>query len=159
MKARLVATCVMVVLAPEWCHAQLQDPLNPAGPQARHIERAWWLYFWVSVVVYVLVMGVVLAVAWRSRRRATDTATARPTDDSPVLVPDPTREHRLVNVVSTSVVVTVVLLFVLLIGDFVSGRAVHSMTNASDSMTIKVTGHTTLRFPLLPLLMSLPHVP
>jgi hypothetical protein len=33
----------------------LQDILTPAGPQAAHLTRLWWLMFWVSAAVFVLV--------------------------------------------------------------------------------------------------------
>jgi hypothetical protein len=33
----------------------LQAILTPAGPQAAHLTRLWWLMFWVSAAVFVLV--------------------------------------------------------------------------------------------------------
>src|SRR5438045_1645960 len=34
-----------------------QDALNVAGIQAQRIERLWWLLFWVSLVMFVVVMA------------------------------------------------------------------------------------------------------
>ncbi|HEX3126870.1 MAG TPA: cytochrome C oxidase subunit II, partial [Thermoanaerobaculia bacterium] len=42
--------------------------LDPAGPQAGSIADLWWLMFWVSTVVFVLVM-LALAAALVHRRR------------------------------------------------------------------------------------------
>jgi len=49
--------------------------LDPAGPQAAHISQLWWLMFWVSTAVFVLVLGFLFAAFVRgSRTRVAVTA-------------------------------------------------------------------------------------
>jgi cytochrome c oxidase subunit II len=109
---------------------------NSAGPQARRIEGLWWLFFWVSVVVYVVSMTFVLTAMWRKCQDA-----RRDVPDAPVVRPEPQGERRLTIAVGTGVVITVVILFVLLLGDFITGRALHSLANAPGPLVIRLTGH------------------
>jgi cytochrome c oxidase subunit II len=41
--------------------------LDPAGPAARRVEGLWWLMFWISVVVFLVVVGFILVSMRRSR--------------------------------------------------------------------------------------------
>ena len=34
-----------------------QSAVSPAGPQAAHLDRLWWIFFWVCTVVYVVVLA------------------------------------------------------------------------------------------------------
>ena len=34
------------------------DSLSPEGPYARSIDELFWLTFWIAVVIFVLVQGV-----------------------------------------------------------------------------------------------------
>ena len=44
----------------------LQSVLAPAGPQAAHIARLWWLMFWVATAVFVIVSAFVVgAIVWK----------------------------------------------------------------------------------------------
>jgi cytochrome c oxidase subunit 2 len=109
--------------------------LDSAGPQAARIESLWWLFFWVSVVVWVLVMVFLLVPVLRRRRNAA------PAEDAPVTQPDPAPERRRQVVVAGAVGVTIVVLFVLLIGDFATGRAIHSLhAPDAEALTIRITG-------------------
>jgi len=109
--------------------------LAPAGVQAERIYQLWELMLWVCVGVYaiVLVMAVLPAVIWR-----------QPGVEGPgraeTMPPAPT-ERRLGIVVGSAVGVTVVILFVLLISDFVTGRRVYALSKAPNQIDIQVTGH------------------
>jgi len=46
-----------------------QDTLNPAGPAARKIDGLFWPVFWIAVVVFVLVEGLLVFAAIRYRHR------------------------------------------------------------------------------------------
>lgn len=118
----------------------LQAPLDPAGPQARQISGVWWLYFWVTLVVYAIVMGVAGLIALRNRRRRGG-GRSEPVAEAPTTAPDPAGERRAGWTVGVSIAITTVLLFVLMLSDFFSGRAIHAMANAPDALTIRVTGH------------------
>ncbi len=108
-----------------------QSALDPAGPQAGRIGSLFWLYLGVCLVVYV---GVALAIVWayvrRGRRRRMPLTLSPPAD----------RERRLWRWVVASIAGTVATLFVLLGGDYATGRAVHGLA-ASSELTIRVTGH------------------
>src|SRR5205807_220193 len=99
-----------------------ESALDPAGPQAHHISFLWWAFLWVCVVVYVLVM-IVLAGAYLHRRKGEAMAPG----NDPIIHPDPHQERRIWTVVFGAITVTVITLFVLLIGDFATGRTIHGL--------------------------------
>jgi cytochrome c oxidase subunit 2 len=120
-----------------------QSALDAAGPQAARIETLYWIFSWVCVVVYVLVLLFLLIpfLFKRSPMTAESPSSAgEGVTDPPVTSPDPGAERRRQVVVSTLVGMTVIILFCLLIGDMVTGRAVHAM-QAENPLTIKITGH------------------
>jgi cytochrome c oxidase subunit 2 len=107
-----------------------QSALDAAGIQALRIEHLWWLFFWICLVVYVIVVAVMLVSAVR-RRNA-------PTPERAEAAPE--RERGLIRIVAAAVGVTVVLLIVMLVGDFTTRRALRSL-EPSDPLEIRVTGH------------------
>jgi cytochrome c oxidase subunit II len=111
--------------------------MDPAGPNARHIFHLWWIFFWVCAVIFVLVIAFTLAGVFRTRLWRAPAEL-----EAPQLTPDARREKRLTNVVSGAVLVSVVLLFVLMIGDWVTARSIHSMASKDpDPLIVKVIGH------------------
>jgi cytochrome c oxidase subunit II len=102
--------------------------LDPAGPQAAHIAGLWWIMFWTTGVVFVLVMAV-LAWAILGRRRF-------PTADADRRQ----RETRLARVVAASVAVSVIILVILLVSSIWTGVLVNSL-QASSAVSIDVVGH------------------
>lgn len=60
------------------CAADAPSILEPAGPAAASVERLWWLLFWISAVVFFIVLALMVR-ALRDRGRIDD-----PIDDSPV---------------------------------------------------------------------------
>jgi cytochrome c oxidase subunit 2 len=111
--------------------------LSPAGPQSQRIASLYWLFLWVCVVVWVLVVLVMLLAVWRRRRTALAPAAA----ELPAVHPDPLREKRIGMTVGTCVGITVVILFVLLFGDYVTGRSIHQFSYSANPVSITVTGH------------------
>lgn len=109
--------------------------LEPAGPQAARIETLYWLFFWVCAVVWVLVMIFLLLPVLRRPRRPLAAS-----EDEPVIHPEPAAEKRRQVVVTSLVFVTAFVLFVLLIGDMVTGRGIHTIPDANP-LTITLTGH------------------
>ena len=55
--------------------ANIQSTLDPAGPQAAHIEQLWWIFFWTCAVVYVVVLAFFFLAIARSRRNLTAEVT------------------------------------------------------------------------------------
>ena len=99
----------------------LQSALDPAGPQAVHISNLWWLMFWISAAVFVLVIGF-LAAAFLHRRSAQ------------------TSERTLTFGVSVATALTVVILFGILVATMWTER-VNATLGASSAVTIELTGH------------------
>src|SRR5690349_1949125 len=69
--------------------AVYQSALQSAGPQAAHIERLWWLQFWVAAAVFVVTMAFLAVAVVLGRRRARDRSANEIT-----LRPDATTEIR-----------------------------------------------------------------
>src|SRR6266516_717465 len=46
-----------------------QDTFNPAGPVARTEAGLYWFVFWIAVVVFVLVQGLLVFALYRFRHR------------------------------------------------------------------------------------------
>ncbi|HJQ35307.1 MAG TPA: cytochrome c oxidase subunit II [Pyrinomonadaceae bacterium] len=112
-----------------------QSALDPAGPQAGRIISLWWLMFYVTGTVFLIVMAFLVGALVRSRRpRRGETL------DVPDVKPEPARERRMSHVVLTGIALTVVILFVFLVNSFLTGRALDSVS-AKDHLTIKITGH------------------
>jgi cytochrome c oxidase subunit II len=106
--------------------AVLQSVLDPAGPQAAHISWLWWLMFWVTTAVFLVVFALTLAAVWRGGRAqaAIDDKADRP----------------LAAAVSFGVALTVVILFGLLGATMWTHRAVLAL-GAESAVTVNVTGH------------------
>jgi len=99
--------------------------LGAAGPHARGVESLWWLFFWVTTAVYVLVLiAAVLATVRRNR---------------PVDPQDPAASRRAGVAIASATGVSLVLLFILLISSVRTGR--YSIQGLADPshINIKVT--------------------
>jgi cytochrome c oxidase subunit 2 len=112
--------------------AQNQTSLNPVGPAAAQIEHEFTLIFWITTVVYALVI-VVLAIIVARRRHSLD------------VMPDPLSttdesDRTARRSVAAAMAVTVILLFLMMIGSFETSRALGSM-NDENALTIDVYGH------------------
>jgi len=108
-----------------------QSALDPACPQARRIGTLYLGYFGVGLAVYIAVgLSIVMALFRRGSRRRL----------APILSPNELQERRIRRFVGGSMVLTVAILFLLLIGEFSTGRAIRRMEREND-LTIKVIGH------------------
>jgi len=117
--------------------AVLQSVLGSAGPEARRIEWLWWVMFWVTTAVYVIVVAwVVLAYVRGRRRDAAEPGTAARLR-SPGEAPS---DSSMRTAVTVAVSATVVILLGLLVASVWTNRAVASL-GASSAVTIKLTGH------------------
>jgi cytochrome c oxidase subunit 2 len=83
-------------------------------------------------VVYVIVMAIVIAAFFRTRRVGPD--------EEPEIAPDPAREKKVGNVIKVGVAVTLVTLFALMITSFNTGRAIDTLSRSQDPLSIRVTG-------------------
>ena len=118
----------------------LQSALDSAGPQAAHIERLWWLMFWVTSGVFVIVIGLLAVAVVRGRR------AARRAPDDGLPTRDALRAHEdrtnpmLTRAVALALGATVAILFVLLVASVWTGRTVGAL-GAASAVTVNVTGH------------------
>jgi cytochrome c oxidase subunit 2 len=130
----LLAACCSLLLS--GC-AGVQSALDPAGPQSGRISGHWWLMFYTLSAVFLIVMCVLLAAAFRTRRSVSSSETA----NLPDVKPEPGRERRMSHTVAGGIVVTIIILFVLLLSSFLTGRALYSIASAGeDALTVEVTG-------------------
>jgi cytochrome c oxidase subunit 2 len=109
-----------------------QSSLNPVGPGAGLIEHEFALIFWITVIVYALVILFFVFAVGRKRHSLETMPDPIPTTDAG----DRTARRS----VATAIIVTVVLLFVMLIGSFETSRALGDM-NQENALTIDVYGH------------------
>jgi cytochrome c oxidase subunit II len=114
-----------------------QSALNPGGPQAGSINGLWWLMFYTLAAVFLIVMCVLLAASFRRRR-----PLGGETTDVPDTKPEPALERRMSHTVMGGVLVTIVILFVLLIASYLTGRSLYSAGYSSQgALIVEVTGH------------------
>jgi cytochrome c oxidase subunit 2 len=115
--------------------ADMQSALEPAGSQSAHISQQWWFYFFVLTAIFVLV-AIFLFVAI-ARRREPD----RRASPEELLPPDRGRDRPLSRTVIGCVIASVVILFVLLFSDILTGRAIYALASDPNALIIKITGH------------------
>jgi cytochrome c oxidase subunit II len=96
--------------------------LSPAGPQSGSISTLWWLFFYVTGAIYLLVVIFMFVAMLRRHEK-------------------PTNERHMSAVISALVAITVVILFVFLISEFKTGQKLYSLASAPNQMEIKITGH------------------
>lgn len=109
-----------------------QSPLNPVGSQARHIEHTLLLIFFITSIVYVIVIAVLTFGILRNH--------AREGFLPHTLVEDPDVDKKATYVVGAALGLTVVLLFVMLISSFITSHRTAVLANSS-SLKINVYGH------------------
>src|SRR4051812_17418225 len=115
----------------DWGVPVLQSVLAPASPEAQSIARLWWLFFWLSVAIWLLVVSfTALALARRSRTRA----------EAPLLEPGP--ERRLVRSTGAATLLTALLLVGLLVASVSTGQTLRQLGSdpGGAALHIKVTG-------------------
>jgi cytochrome c oxidase subunit II len=106
------------------------------GRQAGIIEREWWIFFWITVVVFILTMA---ALAWAifKTHRTTDIASAPGVG---ALEYAPHESRKMTLAVGSAVGVTVIILFVLLFVSVSTGRTIRRF-QSKNAVTIQLTGH------------------
>jgi cytochrome c oxidase subunit II len=108
-----------------------QTPLNPAGPQALHIEHTFFLIFWITSIVTAIVFGVLALGVLRRHAKGTI---------PPAFNVDSKTERRATWVVGAAIGITVILLFVMMISSFITSHRTAVLAD-STALTINVYGH------------------
>jgi cytochrome c oxidase subunit II len=109
-----------------------QTSLNPAGPAAAHIEHTFALIFWITATVYLLTLIVLVYFVWRRRHALSNIPEPQSTTEE--------SDRFATLAVEGAMALTVLLLFVMLIGSFLTSRRLGRM-NEQEALTIDVYGH------------------
>jgi cytochrome c oxidase subunit 2 len=115
--------------------ADMQSALEPAGSQSAHISQQWWFYFFVLTTIFVIV-AIFLFIAIARRREP-----EREVAPSQLLPRDRARDAGLSRTVVGCVIATVIILFVLLFSDMLTGRAIYALSSDPNALIVKITGH------------------
>jgi cytochrome c oxidase subunit II len=124
LKAAILA--VLAVLASAWltgCPSPTST-LDPRGPGAALIADLWWLMFWLSLAVFIAVMGFLFYALYRARSGA---ETPPPIGDMTLIV-------------GGGIVIPAIILFTLLVVTVRTGSAL-SPERTPAALTVEVTGH------------------
>jgi cytochrome c oxidase subunit 2 len=125
-RQHLALLALLFVPALGW--ADNQNALNPVGPQSAHISGLFWLIFWVTLTVFVMVVAGFIWATFRGMGNAEPVS----------LEPEPQKPLR--NFVATAAAATTVILFVFLVASFVTGKRIEGI-NAQSALQIDVAGH------------------
>ncbi|MCA1815302.1 MAG: cytochrome c oxidase subunit II [Acidobacteria bacterium] len=117
-----------------------QKVLAPAGPHAGGVSRLWWIFFPVLAVVYVVTLIFCAVAVARGRARQGRDAGAN-SIPPPEAKPDEARERRVRSAVVVATALTTIILFVLLVSSFLTGRELTMTRSDAGALTIEVTGH------------------
>lgn len=120
---------------------------DPAGEQAARIGRLFSWYFWITGGVFIAVMLLLIGAIIVGRAKG---AALAPVVDPPhhaadappataTLVPSRPRERRFELAVGIGLAITVVLLWVLLVSSYRTGKAMAAVGGGSD-LVVEVTG-------------------
>src|ERR1043165_838119 len=127
LQARLAAALVLVCTS--GCELR-RGALAPAAVESGAIGRLFWVFFWLSWVVFALVTIATATACWRGRR--TDRL------ESHELSRDPMVERKLGHAVTASTVTTIVILLGLLVASVASGRGLSDLGRDAP-VTVEVT--------------------
>ena len=109
-----------------------QTALAPAGPQALHIEHTFLLIFWITAIVYVIVIAVLAIGVLRARTHGAEIPPPEPAN--------PKHDRMVARIVAGALGVTIVLLFIMLVSSYRTSHATAALA-ASSGLTINVYGH------------------
>jgi cytochrome c oxidase subunit 2 len=104
---------------------EIQSMLRPAGVQATRIESLWWIMFWVTLAVTVIVLAALAFALVRGSRGEAK---------------EPPPEGRLLTGIGVATGATVIILFGLLVVSIVTGRAMASQRDET-ALVIEVTAY------------------
>ena len=109
----------------------MHDALAPAGPQAARIAELWWILFWASTGVTILILCALAWALWRAPRASAGTPPAKPAPES---------ERRAARSVAAALAISSVLLVGLLAASIVTDRALARLPLAG-AVNLHVTAH------------------
>lgn len=125
-----ISQLAMLLFAPGF-HGK-QTALSPAGPQARTIEHTFLLIFWITAIVYVIVIAVLAVGVWRARTHGNELP--------PPQAANPVHDRLVARIVAGALGVSIILLFIMLVSSYRTSHATAALA-ASSALTINVYGH------------------
>ena len=132
MTVRALASLLLLAASGALAAVPAQNALEPHGVQALAIHDLWRLTLLVCTLVFAAVLAAFLYAIWRAPRSKEQTAPDIAVLDQP--------EPKLHRPVVIGVAVSVVLLLVLIVADFVTERRLAHLP-LKDAVRIEVTGH------------------
>jgi cytochrome c oxidase subunit 2 len=127
---RLASLLLLPALAVCGCEP-VSSALDPGGIQAERIEGIWWLTFWLSLVVYAVVLGWLAHALLHRGRRV-------PVSPVPAVHPEAGRERRAARMLALWIGGTMLILLVLIGGSYVTDARLVNL-DRSGALTIQVT--------------------
>src|SRR5947209_17043970 len=106
--------------------------LDPAAPQARHIESLFWIIFGICLTVYILMLLFLTSASVRSY--------AGKQNEPLPLIEDEEGDRRASWAVGSAIGITVFTLFVVLVVSVRLGRKIQRV-ESNNEVTIQVKGH------------------
>ena len=135
MKAAHVKLLLLLLMPCLFTGCQgFHSSLDPAGPMSGQIYHVIHIFFWVSVVVYVLVVIFSILAVVRMRSRVD-------LRNDPIFMPNPESNRPQNRLIAALLIVTAVVLFGLMLVDFMAGRKIHAFAGSENQLVITVTGH------------------
>jgi cytochrome c oxidase subunit II len=98
-----------------------QSAVSPAGPQAGHLDRLWWIFFWACAVIYIIVLAFLAKALKRPRAEAAFDVTLK-------------------TWVTGATVATTLILFGLLVTSVAVGRVTSDLPTG-QALKINLTGY------------------
>jgi cytochrome c oxidase subunit 2 len=128
MKAGRASTvaCLISLAACEGPH----HVLDTAGIQAERIYTFWWFILAVATAVFITVIVALLYAVFRARRED----PADPEVES-------AKRRSMTLGIAGAIVGTALILLIFLVVDFATGRAIASLADEEDALSIEVVGH------------------
>jgi len=125
--ALLLLGCMLLAGCPKQ-----QSALDPTGPQAALIEHLWWVIFWITLVVYCIVLAIFSAGL--VKRRVRDIPP-------PTVIHESETEKHLSLIVAGSTLLTIIILFVILVQSVSASKWESRALTSKNPITIQVVGH------------------
>jgi cytochrome c oxidase subunit 2 len=122
---------LFVLLGTAGCELR-RGALAPASAEALDIGRLFWVFFWLSWVIFALVTVATAVACWRARSSGGAEREEHPED--------PLVERKLCRAVVASTATSVVILLGLLVASVASGRGLSDLGREAP-VTIQVTAH------------------
>ena len=137
LRSRILAALpALLLVGLTACAGHQQSSLDPAGVESGKVATLWWFFFWLSCVIFLMVMAFLL---WTltGRHRAAEREQQIEKEHA---APEQT-EVKLNRIVTGASVATVLILFVLLIASVGTGKGISELRNRKNPLAIEVTGN------------------